>query len=628
VPDESSHSDVAQRLASIVESSDDAIVSKTLDGVVTSWNAAAERLFGYTAAEAVGRSILQIIPPERHSEEIEVLAKLRRGEKIEHFETVRIAKGGREVPISLSVSPIRDPGGRIVGASKIARDISDRVRAEELRGTLAAIIESSDDAIVSKTLDGVITSWNAAAERLYGYTAAEAVGQSVLMIIPHELHFEETEVLRRIRRGEKVEHFETVRMTRDGRSIPISLTISPIRDARGRIVGASKIARDISLQKELERLRARELEAAESANRAKDDFLAMFGHELRNPLAAVASATDLLDSVRDLSDLEQPRAVLKRQSRHLQRLIDDLLEAARVRAGKIALERRRLDLAKAVDHALAVVEIDPVRRANVEKSLESVSVFADPDRLEQLIQNLVANALKYTPAGKRIRVAVRAEGDWALLCVKDEGIGIEPDMLPKIFDLFVQGASSLDRAGGGLGIGLSLVKTLAELHGGSVEAESEGPGKGSCFSVRLPRVEPAGSDEAPPEVPDRSTPSRILLVEDNDDAREMLGAILRLQGHEVHEAADGAQALEVAARVEPEVMLVDIGLPVFDGYEVARRIRRMQRQPRLLVALTGYGQPEDRRACMAAGFDGHVVKPIDLAQLTRLIASGGSRRAK
>ena len=505
--------------------------------------------------------------------------------------------------------------------------MADDLAHSDIAERLAAIVESSDDAIVSKTLEGVITSWNAAAERLFGHSAAEAVGRSILLIIPPERHAEEAEVLGRLRRGERVEHFETMRVAKDGRRIPISLTVSPLRDASGRVVGASKIARDISLRKELEQERAHALEIAQAANRAKDDFLAMLGHELRNPLAAVAAAAELLERVRTLSDVERPRAVLRRQARHLRRLIDDLLDAARVRAGRITLEPQPLDLADAVERALGVLQVDASRDASVERRLEPVGVLADPVRLEQIILNLVSNAVKYTPPDRGIRVSVSADGDRAQLCVEDEGVGIEPSMLPQIFDLFVQGKGSLERAGGGLGIGLSLVKTLAELHGGSAEAHSDGPGKGSRFNVWLPRVALAERGEARP-VAARSAPqrSRVLVVEDNADAREMLAAVLRLHGHEVHEAADGADALALAARVEPELMLVDIGLPILDGYEVARRVRRLASQPRHLIALTGYGQPEDRRLCLEAGFDDHVVKPVDLTRILSLIDPSGSGR--
>ncbi|HEY7516645.1 MAG TPA: PAS domain S-box protein, partial [Methylomirabilota bacterium] len=279
------------RLAAIVESSDDIIVSETLDGIITSWNPAAARIFGWTAAEAIGRHITLIIPEERRAEADDVLARIRRGDRVDHFETVRVTKDGRLVDVSISISPVRDGAGRVVGASKIARDISERRRAEIAQARLAAIVASSDDVIVSKTLDGIITSWNPTAERVFGWTATEAIGQHITLIIPPERRPEEDDVLARIRRGERVDHFETVRVTKDGRRIDLSITVSPLRDGAGRVVGASKIARDISDRRRLEEERASLLASeraarqhAEALSRAKDELLATVSHELRTPL--------------------------------------------------------------------------------------------------------------------------------------------------------------------------------------------------------------------------------------------------------------------------------------------------------------------------------------------------------
>ena len=303
MPTELKSDGITSLLGAIIDSSDDAIVTKTLEGVITSWNRGAEKMFGYSGAEAVGQRITLIIPPERHEEEDYVLAHIRRGEKIDHFETVRQAKDGRKVDISLTVSPVRDGEGRIIGASKVARDITARKRAEEERALLAAIIDSSDDAIVSKTLEGVIISWNRGAEEIFGYSAAEAVGQHITLIIPPERHAEEDDVLAHIRRGEKIDHYETVRQAKDGRKVDISLTVSPVRDAEGRIIGASKVARDITSRKraeeERERLRVQEQIArrtAEETSRLKDDFLAMVSHELRNPLNSIVGWAGLLRS--------------------------------------------------------------------------------------------------------------------------------------------------------------------------------------------------------------------------------------------------------------------------------------------------------------------------------------------
>ena len=274
---------------------------------------------------------------------------------------------------------------------------------------LAAIIDSSDDAIVSKTLEGTITSWNRAAEAMFGYTAAEAVGRHITLIIPPERHAEENEVLAKIRRGERVEHFDTIRVAKDGRRLDISLTVSPIRDATGHVTGASKIARDITERKQVERERNELLAAAQAANLAKDAFLAMFGHELRNPLAAIASAVQVLALAGSVHDVTRPRSVIERQVRHLTRLVDELLDASRVQTGKITLERRPLNLREAVDHALDVLRggATPGRHTLVVDT-DDVGVSADPVRLEQVVLNLLVNAVQYTPAGRTIAVTVRA----------------------------------------------------------------------------------------------------------------------------------------------------------------------------------------------------------------------------
>jgi PAS domain S-box-containing protein len=488
-----------------------------------------------------------------------------------------------------------------------------------VRARLAAIVDSSDDAIVSKTLQGVIVTWNRAAERMFGYTVAEAVGQHITLIIPAERHAEEDDVLARIRRGEIVDHFETVRQRKDGTRLNISLTVSPIRDARGTIVGASKIARDISDRKRAEAERVLLLEEAQAANRAKDDFLAMFGHELRNPLAAIASAADVLDIARTVDDVRKPRDVIRRQVVHLKRLIDDLLDAARVRIGKIVLERRPVNLAEAVEQALSVVRGSASGgRHVVETLLDPVGVDADPVRLDQIILNLLTNATKYTPAGRAIRVQTYAEGDRGVLRIEDEGVGMAADVLPRIFGLFVQAQRTLDRAHGGLGIGLTLVRMLVELHGGTVTADSPGSGLGSVFTVRLPRVAlPSKTQVETARLP--TIRRRVLIVEDNDDAREMLKILLEQEGHEVYEAVDGTEGVRAASRLRPDLALVDLGLPILDGFEVARFIRRQDHQPQRLVALTGYGQAEDRERALRAGFDDHLVKPVDPDRLAELL---------
>jgi PAS domain S-box-containing protein len=483
---------------------------------------------------------------------------------------------------------------------------------------LAAIVESTDDAIVSKTLDGIITSWNPAAERIFGYTPSEAIGRHITLIIPSDKHGEEEEVLARLRRGERVDHFDTVRRHRDGHLVDVSLTISPVRAPDGTIVGASKIARDVTDRKRAEEERTFLLREAQSANRAKDDFLAMFGHELRNPLAAVATATELIATARTPEEAAHPLAVIGRQVKHLRRMIDDLLDVARVRAGKIVLDPCPVNLREAAEHAITVLRAGPVPiRHVIEIDTQDVGVLADPLRLEQVILNLLTNAVKYTPAGRRIRLSTGVEDEQAMLRVIDEGVGLSAEALSTVFDLFAQGDQSLERAQGGLGIGLTLVRTLVELHGGRVEAASAGLGRGSVFTIWLP-LAPLPVEARTVAGTLSSVRRRVLIVEDNEDSCEMLRVYLERLGHEVFVATDGAEGVHMASRVRPEVALIDLGLPTLDGFQVARQIRGQAHQPRYLVALTGYGQPEDRQRCLAAGFDTHLVKPIDPLRLHEL----------
>ena len=615
--------DAAARLAAIVESSDDAIVSTSLEGVITSWNRAAERMFGYRAAEVIGQSITLIVPPERAGEEDEVLARVRAGHSVDHYPTVRRRKDGTPVSISLAVSPIRDRRRRIIGLSKIARDIGDRTRLDEALARLAAIVDSSDDAIVSKTLDGTITSWNRSAQRLFGYTAAEAVGQPIFLIVPPERRAEEEGVLARLRAGEIVDHFETVRRRKDGSLVEISVTVSPVKDSRGRVIGASKIARDITQRKRVERERVAMFEEAQQANRAKDEFLAMLGHELRNPLGAISSAIRLLEPMDAVSERAGlARDVIARQTRHLARLVDDLLDVARVMTGKVLLERQPLDLAEVVTrHVNSLRTTGKMQDHTVTVQAESVWVDADVVRVEQIVGNLVSNAIKYTPAAGRIVISVGRDNGYAILSVQDTGVGMSPHLLARVFDLFVQGERRLDRTQGGLGIGLTLVRRLVELHGGTVEAASEGADRGSRFTVRLRAVPTPAMGAKPAPGSGRVATRRVLVIEDNDDAREMLRHLLEAAGNEVHEAADGRRGLEMALSLRPDVALIDLGLPGLDGYEIARQLRASdERRAILLVAVTGYGSPEDRERSLLAGFDVHLVKPVDPDMLAGVLA--------
>jgi signal transduction histidine kinase/CheY-like chemotaxis protein len=371
----------------------------------------------------------------------------------------------------------------------------------------------------------------------------------------------------------------------------------------------------------LERERAARAEA-ERANHAKDEFLAMLSHELRNPLAAIGNAAQVLSTpATPRVHAERAVDIVHRQTRHLSRLIDDLLDVARVSSGKILLAREKLNLGDIVEGCLTLLH--SAGRLNQHEVVVDVApawVLGDPARLTQVVDNLLTNAIKYTQPGGRIEIRTWSDRDEAVLRIRDNGVGIAPDLLPRVFELFTQGPRTLDRAQGGLGLGLPLAQRLVQAHGGRVVATSPGPARGSTFTVRLPAVE---ATEAVTPVAETAAegppcPRRILIIEDNDDGREALRLQLQVAGHEVHEAATGPEGIEMTARVRPDVVLLDIGLPGLDGYQVARRLRAAADCPRL-IALTGYGQPEDLECARAAGIDEYLVKPIDAVELARLL---------
>ena len=480
----------AARLAAIIESSDDAIVSKDLHGYVTSWNAAAERMFGYTASEIVGRHITTIIPAARRDEEDYVLGRIRAGLRTEHFETVRCRKDGSLLDVSLTISPIRGADGTIIGASKIARDITERKARDRDAFRLAAIVESSEDAIISKDLNSIILTWNAAAEQIFGYTAEEAIGRHIGLIIPDDRLDEETFVINAIRAQNSLRHFETVRRRKDGRLIDISLTVSPIRSASGDVIGASKIARDITEEKALRR-------AAAEAGRLRDEFLATLSHELRTPLNTLLGYTHMMQT--GTIEGEAARKALDTMARNgeaLAALVNDVLDASRFVTGTMRLELQPTDIAAVVEES-----VETVRPAMLAKSLTldisvapGLLVNGDRDRMRQVMWNLLSNAVKFTPAGS---IGVRAwrEGSTVRIEVRDSGIGIEPDALPRVFERFWQAETTHTRRGSGLGLGLALVRYIVELHGGRVTAHSEGTGRGARFEIELPALragDPAG----------------------------------------------------------------------------------------------------------------------------------------
>jgi PAS domain S-box-containing protein len=500
----------------------------------------------------------------------------------------------------------------------------------EVQGLLAAIVESSDDAMISKTLDGTILTWNQGAERIFGYTAAEAVGRPITMLIPPERHEEELTILDRITRGEPVDHFETVRVTKTGRLLDISLTISPIRDASNTIIGASKVARDISAQKRTE-------QELREADRRKDEFLATLAHELRNPLAPIRNSLRLLEPAgKSDPTVEHVRRIMERQVVHMVRLVDDLMEVSRITRGAIELRKERLELAEVIRAAIETSQ-PTIEDAGVDLKPsippEPIVLEADAVRLTQVFANLLNNAAKYSKRGGEIRLDARRQGREAVVSVRDFGIGIPSGMLVRVFDMFTQIDSSQRGGQPGLGIGLTLVRGLVQMHGGSVTAASGGLGKGSEFTVRLPLAAVAAARPAqdPTKRSDLNA-LRVLVVDDNRDAADSTGMLLKSLGAEVEVVYDGCTALKSIQTFRPALVLLDLRMPGIDGYEVARRIRE---QPALrdvtLVALTGWSQEEDRRRTQNAGFDHHLVKPAgidDLQGLMPALVRRGAARSK
>ena len=625
----------ARLLASIVESSDDAIISKSLDGIIQSWNAAAERLFGYTADEAIGRHISLIIPPERIGEEDTIIASLKAGRRIDHYETERQRSNGERIEVSLTISPLRDAAGNVVGASKIVRDITDRSRAEAERDKFVTLIENSTDFIGMCDLNGVPFFVNRAGLRLVGLEDLEEARRTSLASFffpedqPHLMQEFIPSVLEK-GHGEievRFRHFKT------GQARWMAYKVLTLPDAAGRPVALATVSQDVTERKRLEDSLRRVAADLSEADRRKNEFLAMLAHELRNPLAPIRHAIRALQLGNgDGNALRAATDMLDRQVGQMVRLVDDLLDMSRISRGRIELRRDRVALAPIISQAVEATRA-LYRSMNHELTVtlpqRPVYIDADPARLAQVVGNLLNNACKFTDSGGHVWLTVEQAGAQVIIRVEDNGIGIAPDQLSHLFDMFTQVDTSVERSRDGLGIGLTLVKTLVEMHGGTVEARSAGLGRGSEFIIRLPTVaeEPRVRPADPVDEPVTSERRRILVVDDNEDAAEWLATLLRLHGHDTNVAHDGIEALRAAERVRPDAVLLDIGLPRLDGYEVCRRMRQQPwGRDLLIVALTGWGQEEDRERSQSAGFDTHLVKPVDDTVLIRLLASVPSGR--
>jgi PAS domain S-box-containing protein len=619
----------ARTLAAIVDSSDDGIIRKRLDGTIETWNAGAEMVFGYRADDAIGKHISLVIPPDRLHEEEQIIATLKAGRRINHFETERVRADGARIWVSLTISPIVDETGAVVAASKIVRDVTPRVHAEAERERFVTVLENSQDFIGMCDLQGVPFFVNRAGLEMVGLASLERARQTPLaeFFFPEDQARVIGEFLPQVLRDGQGEIEIRFRHFKTGAARWMAYKVLTVTDHSGAPTGFATVSQDITERK------ARADELIE-ADRRKDEFLAMLAHELRNPLAPLSNA---LQAIRrreagDEHTVTVATGILDRQIRQMSRLVNDLLDASRISRGKIELRRTRVALRPIIEEAIETVR--PLL-AGFEHTLtttlppDTLCVDGDAGRLSQVIGNLLANAAKFTDKGGRIWLSAEREGDEAVIRVRDNGIGIAPEHLQTLFDMFVQVDSAIERSRDGLGIGLTLVKTLVELHGGTVQVRSAGPGCGSEFTVRLAAVFAAAGL---PEVERRasafgdSIARRVLVVDDSVDAAESLAMLLAFDGHEIHKAHDGADAVRTAERLRPDIVLMDIGLPILNGYEACRRIRSQPWGAAItMVAITGWGQEEGHEQSEAAGFDLHLVKPVDHDELLRIVASARSR---
>jgi PAS domain S-box-containing protein len=534
-------------------------------------------------------------------------------------------------------------------ATRLAAELKARKEGEIAQARLAAIVESSDDAIVSKGLDGIITSWNQGAEKMFGYTAAEAVGKHVLLIVPPERHDEERMILSRLGRGERVDHFETQRMAKDGRRLDISLTVSPVRDSSGTIVGASKIARDITERKRIERQREGLLEAerfareeAQRINTIKDEFLATLSHELRTPLNAIMGWAQLLASGKlESSEFTEAGHIIERNARAQTQLIDDLLDMSRIASGKLQLNLRLISPVDVIYAAIeTVLPSSDAKDIGIEKRLDTAvpPISGDPARLQQVVWNLLSNAVKFTPKGGKIRVLLEQVDSHLELSVSDTGQGIAPEFLPHLFERFRQADASTTRRHGGLGLGLSIVKQIAEMHGGTVTATSPGLNQGATFTIQLPiRAAYSPSSKSESRHPTGTSLSsdvqwvdlsnlKLLIVDDEQDARELIERLLVESGAQVQVAESAQAALTSIVENPPDVLISDIGMPEVDGYELLRLARELPGGNMPAIALTAFARTEDRTRALMAGYIAHVAKPVEPSELLATVAVV-SRRA-
>ena len=600
-------------------------------GHILTWNEGAQRIKGYRPDEILGRHFSVFYTPEAAqngwpAEELRLATREGRFED----EGWRLRKDGSRFWANVVITALRDEDGTLLGFSKITRDLTERklheeaVRQAEERFRL--LVEGVVDyAIYMLDPEGVITSWNAGAERITGYAREEIIGRHFSRFYSDEdieagRPWEELAAARREGRAED----ESWRLRKDGGRFWARVVVTAVHDAQGKLRGFAKVTQDLS-----ERRHLRDLE---KASRNVNEFIATLAHELRNPLAPIRSAVEVMAKLGPSDPAQQTlRETIDRQSGQLARIVDDMIDISRITRGGLVISRAPVDLAEVLRRALetAAPLIQAAQhRLEVQLAREPLMVEGDMHRLTQLLANVLNNAARYTPPGGEISLRAQREDGWSLVQVRDTGRGIDPDMLERIFDMFVQGRSPIERVGGGLGVGLALARRIAEMHGGSLTARSDGENRGSEFTLRIPLLAATrapAQKKAADSAAHAIVPKRVLVVDDNIDAATTLQLLLESLGHETCVAHDGAQALRMAAQFQPDIVLLDIGMPGLNGYEVARRMRALERRrPLRIVAITGWDQEADRTRSREAGFDLHLVKPVDPNLLTRLLSGNGN----
>jgi len=558
------HADAVLLAAMLVESSDDAIIGMNRRSEITTWNRAAQRLYGHSSDDVVGKNIAFLLPEDRLDELELVLGRVADGAGAQHYETKRVHQEGRVIDVAVTVSPIRDKSGTIVGTSTIQRDITQRKKTDAVTAEMAAIVDSSNDAIVGKTLEGIVTTWNRGAERVYGYSASEMIGKNVSLLLPPDRPNEFREIMEgMLLTDARTDHFETQRLCKDGRTIDVSLTVSPIRNSDGTVVGASTVARDVTERNAMEEaLKASELRSVLAVSQAKDEMVSLVSHELRTPLASLLGFTELLYS-RDFSEAHRKQylEVMLREGRRLTDLINDVLHIQRLEAGHQNLNLALADLNALIRRAIVAAGEDELRPITLIVSATLPLVLVDTDAILQVMGNFLTNARKYSPDGGPIIISTKLVGEMVQIDVQDSGLGLPADALPKLFATFYRVDSSDRRLIKGTGLGLAINRRIVEAHGGKVEAHSIGPGHGSCFQFTLPTA--AKSPRA----------ADVLIVEDDSGYARLLQTQFVARGMTTVRTADAETAERLLKQgMKPRAVVSDLVLPGLQGEEFVTRL--------------------------------------------------------